>query len=194
MKRVIQKFKKCQAMIEMAILAPVLLVTVGLIVTYACKMNNDQWVLMEAFRRALATSHNTNKIISYGTWDDRMMASVQQPIIGQQTPSSGSACVMWVVNDVTGNGEDPEGETYVKVNGGMWTMGHEYPLGEPASGGIETMRIATTGSSLTVNTQDTQTRSSRTGGSGEFMLYKINEKEYPQGRVHIMGRGFSGGD
>ncbi|MDD4955452.1 MAG: hypothetical protein PHP17_05395, partial [Candidatus Omnitrophica bacterium] len=79
--------KRAQAMVELAILGPLLLMAVGFVVTYVCKLNNDQFELMEAFRYGLHKAHDKNKITSYGTWDDRRMANVSEPIIGQKTTS-----------------------------------------------------------------------------------------------------------
>lgn len=188
-------FLKAQAMIELAILGPLLLIAMGLVVTYVCKLNNDQWVLMESFRRGLQKAHDTNMISSYGIWDDRRMASVTEPIVGQKTPSSGSSCVHWSINDVSEEGQDPQGTTYVKVNGGIWAISglNEYDIG-PASGGVEPVYITIKGTRLSINTQNQRTSSVRTAGTGEFMLYKINNKNYPQARGVVRSRRMSGGD
>jgi len=175
-------------MIELAILGPLLLMAVGFVVTYVCKLNNDQFELMEAFRNGLKQAHDTNKITSYGTWDDRRMASVSEPIIGVKTTSSGSACVNWAIEDVTGEGKDPKGTTFVKVNM------PEYDLGEGASGGIEPLYVTTKGSSVIINSSNNQTSSTHSGFTGEVMLYKINNQEYPQGRGSGDSRSYSGGN
>jgi|GEM_PF-1364634 hypothetical protein len=180
------KKSRAQAMVELAILGPLLLMSVGFIVTYVCKLNNDQFELMEAFRHGLQKAHDTNKITSYGTWDDRRMANVSEPIIGQKTTSSGSACVNWAIEDVTGEGKDPESTTVVKVNT------PEYDLGEGASGGIEPLYITTKGSSVVINSDSNRTSSTHTAGTGEFMLYKINNSNYPQGRGSGDSRSYSG--
>jgi len=183
-----KKFKKsmAQAMVELAILGPLLLMAAGFVVTYVCKLNNDQFELMEAFRNGLQEAHDTNKITSYGTWDDRRMASISEPIIGQKTTSSGAACVNWSIEDVTGEGNDPETTTFVKVNT------QEYDLGEGSSGGIEPMYITTKGSSVVINSSNNRTSSTHSGGTGEFMLYKIDKKNYPQGRGSGDSRSYSG--
>lgn len=179
--------KKAQAMVELAVLGPLLLMAVGFVVTYVCKLNNDQFELMEAFRHGLQKAHDTNKITSYGTWDDRRMANVSEPIIGQKTTSSGSACVNWVIEDVTGEGKDPQTTTVVKVNM------PEYDLGEGASGGIEPLYITTKGSSVVINSTNRRTSSTHSARTGEFMLYKINNRNYPQGRGSGDSRSYSGG-
>ncbi|MFA5008570.1 MAG: hypothetical protein WC546_05055 [Candidatus Omnitrophota bacterium] len=181
-----KKKSKAQAMVELAILGPLLLMAAGFVVTYVCKMNNDQFELMEAFRKAIAKAHDTNKVTSYGTWDDRRMANISEPIIGQKTTSSGSACVHWAIEGVTGEQDDKtESTTVVKVNM------PEYDLGEGGSGGIEPLYITGKGSSVTINSVNNVTSSTHSGGVGEFMLYKINNRNYPQGRGSGSSRSFS---
>jgi len=203
--------KKAQAMIEMAILGPLLLVALGIVATYVAKLNNDHWVLMQAFRNALAKAHDTNEIVSYGTWDDRRMVSVTNPIIGEKTTSSGSACVHWsipsVANEgsdgsacvhwsipsVANEGSDSTDRTYVKINGGWIPFLKEYDLGSGQGGGIEAMYITTRGSKVEINTQNNYTTSRRSAGVGEFMLYKVGKKRFIQGRGHGASRSFSAG-
>lgn len=180
------KKSKAQAMVELAILGPLLLMAVGFVVTYVCKMNNDQFELMESFRKALAKAHDTNKITSYGTWDDRRMANVSEPIIGQKTTSSGSAVVHWAIECVDGSGESPQSTTVVRVNL------PEYDLGQGASGGVEPLYITGKGSSVNINSVNSVIASTHSGGVGEFMLYKINKKNYPQGRGSGASRAYSG--
>jgi len=185
--------KKAQAMIEMAILGPLLLVALGIVATYVAKLNNDHWVLMQAFRNALAKAHDTNEIVSYGTWDDRRMVSVTNPIIGEKTTSSGSACVHWSIPSVANEGSDSTDRTYVKINGGWIPFLKEYDLGSGQGGGIEAMYITTRGSKVEINTQNNYTTSRRSAGVGEFMLYKVGKKRFIQGRGHGASRSFSAG-
>lgn len=186
--------KKSQAMVELAVLGALFLMGVSFVVTYVAKLNNDQWTLMEAFRRGLAKAHDTNQIVSYGTWDDRRMASVQEPITGQKTPSSGSSCISWSIPSVQGSGQDPQGSTYVKVNGGIWAIPglNEYNLGPGAGGGIEPLYVTVKGSQVTINSDTGSTTSTHSAGTGEFMLYKINGKNYPQARASGAARTYSG--
>lgn len=182
-----RKKSKAQAMVELAILGPLLLMAVGFVVTYVAKMNNDQFELMEAFRKALSKAHDTNKVTSYGTWDDRRMASVSEPIIGQKTTSSGSAVVHWAIEGVTGEQDDKtESTTIVRVNL------PEYDLGEGGAGSVEPLYITGKASSVTINSTNNVTASTHSGGVGEFMLYKINNKNYPQGRGSGSSRSYSG--
>ncbi|MFH1771303.1 MAG: hypothetical protein ABH872_00630 [Candidatus Omnitrophota bacterium] len=189
----IESVNKSQAMVEMAVLGTLLLVAVGIVVTYVAKLNNDQWVLMQAFRSALAKAHDTNEIVSYGTWDDRRMASVSEPILGQRITSSGSAVVHWSIPSVEGSGESPQDKTYVKVNGGMIPKLYEYDLGSGQSGGVEPIYITTKHSKVTIDTQNDKTQSTRSAGTAEAMIYKIAEKNYPQARYSGASRTLTGG-
>lgn len=189
--------KRAQAMMEMAILAPMLLVAFGILVTYIVKLNGDQYQLMQSFRKALKKSHDENKAVAYGTWDDRRQASVGQPIVGQKNASSGAGYVMWAVPSVEGQGEDPKKTLWVGVNsiGGRFGMPIEYDLGENASsGGIAPMYITAISESLDVQDDSGKVSSTRTAGSAEVMTYKIGGKRYPQARVHGRSRSLSGSD
>lgn len=185
-------YTKAQAMIELAILAPLVLVAFGLVATYVAKLNNDQWELMRAFRYALWRAHDSNKSTSFGTWDDRRMVSVTEPIVGQKTTSSGAACVNWVIEDVNGEGQDPDDTTIVKINGGAIPYMYEYDLGSGQSGGIEPMYFTTKSSSVNVTTNNNHVSSTRSAGVGEAMIYKIGDsKRVAQGRGHGASRSSS---
>ncbi|MBU2103201.1 MAG: hypothetical protein ABH865_01365 [Candidatus Omnitrophota bacterium] len=192
------KKRKTQAMLEMAILGPILLTAFGIVVTYIVKMNNDQYYLMEAFRRALKASHDSNKAVAYGTWDDRRGANVQDPVVGQKITSSGAGYVLWAIPNVEEGGEsnDPQDTTYVKVNDVNSIRGLPiiYNLGPGQGGSIETYYITTTGKTLTVNTDNNRITSTLAGGTGEVMIYEINKKKYVQGRASGGGGTYSGGD
>lgn len=181
--------KRGQAMVELAILGPLLLAAFGIVVTYVAKLNNDQWILMSAFRNALQKAHDTNKVISYGTWDDRRMASVTQPILGDKITSSGAGTVHWAIKDVTeGGGADntAQSESYLKINGGAIPMLYEYQL--KGKSGVEPTYFTWKNSKVTVNTQNTQTTTGRTAGVGELMIYKVGNQIFVQGRGHGASR------
>lgn len=191
------KNKLAQAMMEMAVLAPLVLIAVGIVVTYAAKMNGDQYQLMQAFRRALKKSHDDNKAVAYGTWDDRRQADASNPIIGQKITSSGSGAVMWAIPSVENQGEDPEKTLWMGVNsaGGKFGMPIEYDLGENASsGGITPMYITTSSVNLSINRSDGSVSSTRSGGVAEVMTYKMDDTRYPQARGSGASRSLSGGN
>ncbi len=178
--------KKAQALMEMAILAPIVVVAVGIVATYAAKLNGDQYQLMQAFREGLAKSNSENKAISYGTWDDRRQVDASNPIIGQKTPSSGAGSVMWAIPSVENQGQNPEKTMWVGVNsmGGRFGMPIEYDLGsEASSGGIMPMYLTTTTVSLNINRNNNQVSSNRSGAVAEVMTYKINNSYYVQARA-----------
>jgi uncharacterized protein (UPF0333 family) len=178
--------KRAQAMIELAILGPIVLVTFGIVVTYVAKLNNDQWILMSAFRNALAKAHDTNKITSYGTWDDRRMASVTQPILGDKVTSSGAGTVNWAIPSVEDSGQDPQSASYLKINGGALPMLYEYEI--KGKSGVEPTYFTWKNSKVTVNTQNAHTTTNRAAGVGEMMLYKVGNQVFIQGRGHGASR------
>lgn len=174
--------KKCQSMVEMAVLGPLMLVALGIAVTYIAKLNGDQYQLMEAFRYALQESHNRNKAVAYGTWDDRRQADASNPIIGQKVTSSGSAAVMWAIPSVEGQGEDPEGQLIVRINQIPYDI-------QGSSGGIKPMYATITNENVNVNTNDGNINTSRTASVAEAMIYEVGDKQQiPQARGKARAR------
>ncbi len=172
--------KKSQSMVEMAILGPLVLTALGFLVTYIAKVNNDQYALQAAFRYALAKSHQENKVVSYGTWDDRRMADATSPILGKKTTSSGAGYVMWAIPSVEGEGEDPETGMWIDIN-----RYPEYDISQLDSGSIEARYFTTTSSTVTAGSRQGAISTSRSAGVGEAMIYHIDEKMYVgQARGH----------
>jgi len=176
---------KAQAMVELAILGSLVLMTLGILVNYVAKLNNDQYALMQAFRHALAKSHQENKAVSYGTWDDRRMASAIQPILGQKTTSSGAGYVFWGIPSVSGCGQDSQTGMWIKVNKGFG----EYDISKLGSGSIQPIYFTQTSTEVVANSADGQISTSREGFTAEEMIYKIDEKiSRPQARIHYRKR------
>ena len=173
--------RKAQAMVEMAVLGPLLIAALASLVTYVCKTNNDQYALQQAFRYALAKSHTDNKIVGYGTWDDRRMADATNPILGKKTTSSGAAQIHWAIpsveeNDQGEGGADPEAALYIDIN-----RFPEYDITQIGSGSVAPRYITVTDAKVSAGTGGGW----RHGGSGEVMIYKIGDKMYVvQGRAH----------
>jgi len=193
----LSKNKAAQAMMEMAVLAPLLVMAVGIVVTYIAKLNGDQYQLMQAFRRALKKSHDDNKAVAYGTWDDRRQADASNPIIGQKIASSGSGAVMWAIPSVEDQGENPKKTLWMGINsaGGRFGPPIEYDLGEEASSGaITPMYVTVTSEGVNINRSDGKISSTRSGGVAEVMTYKIDKTRYPQARASGASRSMSGGD
>lgn len=181
--------KRTQAMVEMAILGTVVLMAFGALVTYIAKLNGDQYQLMQAFRRALKKSHDDNKIVAYGTWDDRRQADVSRPIVGKKTTSSGAGYVMWAIPSVEDQGEDPEKTLWMGINalGGRFGPVIEYDLGEQqSSGGIAPSYLTVTGEVVRVQAKGGRASTSRSAGVGEVMIYEIGEQTT---RVQARGHG-----
>lgn len=192
--------RNSQAMVEMAVLVPLVIMAIGTVVLYLCQLNGDQYQLMQAFRKALKKSHDENKAIAYGSWDDRRQADVNNPIIGQKVTNSGSGAVMWAIPSVEDSSAEQgkvKEKTYVAINSVAGRFGPviEYDLGEKASGGIEPRYVTTTYENLNVSTEDGETTSTRAAGSAEVMIYKIGDKQtVTQGRVYGEARSISGGE
>ena len=180
-------FKKAQAMVEMTILTGLVLATLGTLVTYVVKLNEDQYEIQNAFRHAMQKSFEENKAIAYGTWDDRRQASVGEPIIGNKISKSGAGYVMWAVTSVEGQGESPEGDLYVKVNnieyGGNKLL---------KSGGITPAYYTVTSQNVSIQQNNDSIASVRAAGSGEIMDYEIDKKDFFQGRGNARARAFGG--
>ncbi len=177
-------FKKTQAMIELAILGPILLAAVGIVVTYVNKLNNDQWILMSAFRNALAKAHDTNNIVHYTTYDDRPLASANAPILGQAVGSSAGASAHWAIRDVSEGSSDntAQPENYLKINGGAIPGLYEYRIEEME--GIESSRFVYDRMAINVNMDNQQTVSSRSAGRDEVIIYKVGSQIFVQARSH----------
>ncbi len=182
----LNKKRTAQALVEMAVLGPLLLVALGILVTYIVKLNDDQYMLMEAFRSALKQAHDHNKVVGYGTWADHGRASVKQPIIGEKIMTSGAGHVHWTVTDVTNCGQDPKAKLFVKIN----MM--EYDLMKESSASIKPTYVTGTSETITVTKNQNRVNSTRSAGSGEFMLYKVGDTKIPQGRGHGRVRSKSG--
>jgi len=165
-------FKKSQALVEMGVFAGVTLMVLGILVTYVAKMNSDQYTLMESFRYALKKAHDENRIVAYGTWDDRRQTSVKEPIVGEKIQSSGAGYVHWAIPSVENKGKNPEKKLYVRINE------IEYEI-EPEKGGV----IAPEYYTVTFNNIETTTddsgniKSRRTAGATEEMVYEVGGKE-----------------
>lgn len=177
--------RKSQAMVEMAILGTLVLVALGMLVTYIDKLNNDQYTLMQAFRYALAKSHRQNKVVAYGTWDDRRMASATQPKVGDKVTSSAAGYVLWAVPSVQCQGEDPEAEMWVNINSPPF--GSEYNITHLDSGAIKPRYFTQTGSTVTADSTNGSISTERTAWTAEEIIYEIDEK-MPVGQIRVKGR------
>lgn len=171
--------KKSQAMVEMAILGPLVLMTLGMLVSYVVKVNNDSYALMQSFRYALAKSHMENKAISYGTWHDPPAADASNPIIGKKVTSSGAGYVMWAIPSVEDQGQDAQTGMWIKINSGF-----ETDISQQESGAVEPRYFTTSSSTVTANTNDGVVSTSRSGHSEEAMIYKVDNQIIPGFRVH----------
>jgi hypothetical protein len=95
--------KKAQALVELGIMASLMILAIGTMATFIAKLNSDQYIQMESFRRALKKAHDENKLIAYGMWDDRRMVDANMPIIGSKNTHSAAGFVHWSVPSVLEN-------------------------------------------------------------------------------------------
>jgi hypothetical protein len=112
--------KKGQALVELGVMASLMILAIGTMATYIAKLNSDQYIQMESFRRALKKAHDTNKSIGYGMYDDRRMVDSGTPIIGQKNAHSGAGFVHWSVPSVLeGSGGGAPGGGGIPGGGGV---------------------------------------------------------------------------
>jgi len=96
-------FKKSQSLLEMSIFGTLFLTLIAYILSYTQKLNEQQYVAQEAFRRALVkASEATDGSASYTLFANKRLASVSNPLRGDRGQTSGSATVVW--------GYDPDAE------------------------------------------------------------------------------------
>ncbi len=114
--------KKGQAMVEMAIFGSLILFVFGMLISYTQRMNEQQYIQMEAFRRGL------EKACTYaGSEDSGAGASVQYTLMenkrladlsdsfrkGNPTTIRGSSSVFWAIPQT---GSQPDNKIVYKIN------------------------------------------------------------------------------
>jgi hypothetical protein len=191
------KKRKAQAMVELAILGPLVLIAAGILITYTAKVNNDQYFLMEAFRYGLKKSHDLSKPTGYGTYDDRMQVSINRPILGEEMVSGGASYTMWAIPSVQDNGgkqEDPQSQVWAKLNdwGDVPGVPNQRDVTKAGSTSVTPTVAIGTGESINVTNNNGVVVSSRSGGAGGGMAYRVGKKVWVGfGRGHGAGRSYS---
>ncbi|MDD4953395.1 MAG: hypothetical protein PHG40_00625 [Candidatus Omnitrophica bacterium] len=92
--------KKAQAVVELAIFGSIILVVFGILLSYVQRLNDQQYVQMEAFRRALEKACNTTAgaSVQYTLITDRHHADLNGGLgKGSPTTVSASTNVFWAV-------------------------------------------------------------------------------------------------
>lgn len=92
---IIQKLKKAQALTEMAIFGTLILLSLHYLLTYLQRMNEQQYVVQEAFRQALKNAHDNDGFASYTVFSNKRTASIYNPSGGDRSLVSGSASILW---------------------------------------------------------------------------------------------------
>jgi hypothetical protein len=195
----IKQKNKAQAMVELAILGPLVLIAAGILIIYTGKVNNDQYFLMEAFRYGLKKSHDMNKPTGYGSYDDRMQVSINRPIIGEELVSGGASYTMWAIPSVQDNGgkqEDSQSQVWAKLNDFGDIPGapnaNEVNATRAGSTSVTPTVFIGTGEGISVTNNNGVVVSSRSGGAGGGMVYRVGKKVWAGfGRGHGAGRSFS---
>jgi len=90
------KSKKGQSALEIAILGSLILICFSYILSYGQRLNFEQQLRMEAFRKAIQRSYYKNAPVSYTLYRDSRFADLFSGYgRGQPTASSATAAVMW---------------------------------------------------------------------------------------------------
>lgn len=114
--------KKGQAMIEMAIFGTLILFVFGMLISYAQRMNEQQYIQMEAFRRALekactfagAEDSGAGASVQYTAMENKRLADLSDSFRkGSPTAIRGSSSVFWAVPQT---GSQPENKIVYKIN------------------------------------------------------------------------------
>lgn len=199
MKDALYKKSKAQAMIELAILGPLVLVAAGILITYVAKVNNDQYYLMEAFRYGLKSSHDLNRPTGYGTYDDRPQVSINKPIIGEEMVSGGASYTMWAIPGVQDDAqEDPQSQVRVKANdwGDLPLMfnRNEHDVTDDGSTALTPTVVSFESEGVKVINNNGKITSRRSGGAAGVNAYAVGDNHLPSivfFRGHGAARAFS---
>ena len=108
-----KKLKKSQALMEMAILGTIILAILGSLLSYLQKMNEQQYLTQESFRRALAKSYDVQSLTNYTVMANKRNVSVNSPLLGDRGSYSGSSTVLW---GITPPDAKDNGGNYYKIN------------------------------------------------------------------------------
>jgi hypothetical protein len=113
---------KGQALLELAVFGSLILVVFGMLLSYMNRLNDQQYIQMETFRRALQIGNNgdifTHKA-GGGSVSLTQMENSRAPDLsgyfrkGSGSSSSASASILWTVPEVSESGESL---TYYKIN------------------------------------------------------------------------------
>jgi len=87
-------------MVELSVFAALVLIAFTFLVVYMQKMNGEQYVLMEGFRRSLQMANDNNSVVSYSQIEDKTQTDIDEPLGRDGVMRSESSYVHWSVPDV----------------------------------------------------------------------------------------------
>lgn len=114
--------KRGQAMVEMAIFGALILFAFGMLISYTQRMNEQQYIQMEAFRRGLEKANTyagsadsgAGASTKYTLMENKRLADISDSFRkGSPTTISGSSSVYWAVPQTGGK---PENMIVYKIN------------------------------------------------------------------------------
>jgi len=114
--------KRGQAMVEMAIFGTLILFVFGMLISYAQRMNEQQYIQMEAFRRGLekactfagSEDSGAGASVQYTAMENKRLADLSDTFRkGSPTTIRGSSSVFWAVPQT---GTQPENKIVYKIN------------------------------------------------------------------------------
>lgn len=118
----IRQGEKAQAVVELAVFGSIILMIFGVLLSYIQQFNSQQYISMEAFRRALErsctyqgeTSGGAGASVQYTLVENRRQSDLSGGYRkGSPVTLSASSNVFWAIPKV---GEDPESVLVFKVN------------------------------------------------------------------------------
>jgi uncharacterized protein (UPF0333 family) len=110
----LRRNKRGQALLELAIFGSLILFLFGILLSYMQRMNDQQYVQMEAFRQALRIGNTDNAAAQLTVLENRRHVDLGNYFMkGSPQSLSASSNVFWAVPKV---GSQPEQRAYVKVN------------------------------------------------------------------------------
>jgi uncharacterized protein (UPF0333 family) len=106
--------KRGQAILEMAIFGAIILFLFGVLLSYMQRQNDQQYVQMETFRRALLKGCTNNSSAQITNLENRRYADLSGSFRkGNPNTLSSSSSVFWAVPEVGGQ---PENNVVLRVN------------------------------------------------------------------------------
>ncbi len=117
-----------QAAIELAVFGTIMILVLSTLVTYGQRLEMQNQLKMEAFRKALQKAYEKNSSVSYSLKKDTRLASLSGGWgQGQATSLSSTASVMWQMGQPGAQGaKDEQSFAFYEINGMM--------IGDPDDG------------------------------------------------------------